>query len=71
MKYTIFQNDLRYLQEFSAKLQDVEKITGIGMFPWLPFSDRTRLQIRIHSNIWGHETWENRLRTNMFGFKRR
>ncbi|XP_071533900.1 venom phosphodiesterase 2-like isoform X2 [Panulirus ornatus] len=54
-------NAARYAQEFSAKVQDVEKITGLKFYPSMHYYDQVRLQVRIHSNIWGYETWWNRL----------
>lgn len=56
------QDKARFAQEFSARVKDVELITGLRFYPQLSFQDRVRLQVRTHSNIWGHETWHNRLR---------
>ncbi|XP_066960848.1 venom phosphodiesterase-like [Macrobrachium rosenbergii] len=56
----------KFAQEFIAKVQDVEKITGLEFFSNMRYDDRVRLAIRMHSNIWGKETWWNRLRTNFY-----
>ncbi|XP_045625811.1 venom phosphodiesterase [Procambarus clarkii] len=55
----------RFAQEFSATVQDVEKITGLKFYPNLNFEDQVRLQVRIHSNIWGRESWLNRIRSDI------
>ncbi|XP_076035464.1 venom phosphodiesterase-like isoform X2 [Oratosquilla oratoria] len=47
-----FQSDDTYDLEFSAKVRDVEKVTGLTLFPELPFRDRTRLLLRIHDKLW-------------------
>ncbi|XP_076035320.1 venom phosphodiesterase-like [Oratosquilla oratoria] len=47
-----FQTDDQYALEFSAKVHDVEKVTGLTLFPDLPFRDRTRLLLRIHDKLW-------------------
>ncbi|KAG7178039.1 Venom phosphodiesterase 2-like 1 [Homarus americanus] len=59
-------NPARYAQEFSAKVQDVEKITGLKLYPSMHYDDQVRLQVRIHSNIWGYESSWNRLRNNVY-----
>nr|XP_045581985.1 venom phosphodiesterase-like isoform X2 [Procambarus clarkii] len=53
-----------YARENSAKVRDVEMIAGLQVFPDMQDEDRLRLQLRIHSNIWGDESWWNRLRTD-------
>ncbi|KAK4327360.1 hypothetical protein Pmani_002188 [Petrolisthes manimaculis] len=58
-------DNARFAQEFSARVRDVELITGFKFYPHLSSQDRVRLQVRIHSNIWGRETWHNRLRNNI------
>ncbi|KAF2363587.1 DNA/RNA non-specific endonuclease [Trinorchestia longiramus] len=60
-----------FLREHSAKVKDVELITGLEFYSSLPPEDRIRLQVRIHSDIWGKETWPNRLHSQLFGLKRR
>ncbi|KAK8720024.1 hypothetical protein OTU49_013619, partial [Cherax quadricarinatus] len=42
----------RYAQMFSAKLHDVELVTGLTLFPNLISSDHLRLVLRIHSDLW-------------------
>ncbi|XP_050692427.1 venom phosphodiesterase-like isoform X2 [Eriocheir sinensis] len=54
----------RFAQEYSAKVKDVEAITGLRLFPEVPYYDQAKLRIRMHSNIWGHESWANRLLDN-------
>lgn len=56
------QDKARFAREFSARVKDVELITGFKFYPQLSLQDRVRLQVRMHSNIWGYETWRNRLR---------
>lgn len=46
------QNATRFAQEFSAKVRDVETATGLTLFPQLPFAERSRLELRIHSDVW-------------------
>ncbi|CAL4072109.1 unnamed protein product, partial [Meganyctiphanes norvegica] len=60
----------QYLVEFSAKISDVEKITGLKFFQDLHYEDRVRLQTRIHSNLWGQESWWNRIKTDLFGYNK-
>jgi len=60
----------KYLVEFSAKISDVEKITGLKFFPDLHYEDRVRLQTRIHSNLWGQESWWNRIKSDLFGYNK-
>nr|XP_045625603.1 venom phosphodiesterase 2-like [Procambarus clarkii] len=55
----------RFAQEFSATVQDVEKITGLKFYPNLNFEDQVRLQVRIHSNVWGRESWLNRIHSDI------
>ena len=64
------QNFDQFAREFMAKVDDVEKITGLEFFHKMNFEDKTRLKIRIHSNIWGREVFANRLRDDLFGLKR-
>ncbi|XP_076061397.1 venom phosphodiesterase-like [Oratosquilla oratoria] len=64
------QSAAEYAREYSAKVLDVEKIAGIRLFPHLSYKDQTRLKIRIHSNLWGSESWANRIRTDWFGLKK-
>lgn len=45
-------NATRFAQEFSAKVRDVETATGLTLFPQLPFAERSRLELRIHSDVW-------------------
>lgn len=54
----------RFVQEYSAKIGDVEGITGLRFFPKLGYYQRARLRVRMHSNVWGHESWPNRLLDN-------
>ncbi|XP_071537330.1 venom phosphodiesterase 2-like [Panulirus ornatus] len=56
----------RFAREFSATVQDVEKITGLKFYSEMHYDDQVRLQVRIHSNIWGSETWWNRLHSDFF-----
>ncbi|XP_069938908.1 venom phosphodiesterase-like isoform X2 [Cherax quadricarinatus] len=56
----------KYAREFSATVQDVEKISGLKLNLDMGYEDRLRLHLRIHSHIWGYENWWNRLRTNVF-----
>ncbi|XP_045128469.1 venom phosphodiesterase 2-like [Portunus trituberculatus] len=56
----------RFAQEFSAKVQDVEKITGLRFFSHMPHEDQVRLRVRMHSNIWGRESWGNRLHSRAY-----
>ena len=64
------QTPTEHLREFSAKVTDVELITGLEFFPGLAPVDRIRQQIRVQSNLWGSLTWANRLRSDLFGLKR-
>ncbi|XP_063613826.1 venom phosphodiesterase 2-like [Penaeus indicus] len=57
----------QYARKYSASVQDVEKITGLRLFPSFSYKDQVRLRVRIHSNIWGRESWRNRLFSNVFG----
>ncbi|KAK8378339.1 hypothetical protein O3P69_011080 [Scylla paramamosain] len=54
----------RFMQEYSAKVGDVEGITGLQFFPNLDYYQRVRLKTRMHSNAWGHESYANRLLDN-------
>ncbi|XP_045120435.1 venom phosphodiesterase-like isoform X2 [Portunus trituberculatus] len=54
----------RFLQEYSAKVGDVEGITGLQFFPKLDYYQHVRLKTRMHSNAWGHERYANRLLDN-------
>ncbi|XP_050711522.1 venom phosphodiesterase 2-like [Eriocheir sinensis] len=56
----------RFAQEFSAKVLDVEKIAGLRFFSHLPYEDQVRLRVRIHSNIWGRQSWANRILPSSF-----
>ncbi|KAK4288129.1 hypothetical protein Pmani_038829 [Petrolisthes manimaculis] len=60
-------DDNRFIQEFSAKVRDVELITGLTFYPDVNFQDRVKLQVRMHSNIWGLESWKNRIWWNHVG----
>ncbi|XP_069945241.1 venom phosphodiesterase isoform X1 [Cherax quadricarinatus] len=44
--------DTAYLLEFSAKVHDVELVTGLTFFPALDFQPRTSLILRIQSQLW-------------------
>ena len=68
----LFKQDFaEFSREFMAKVDDVEKITGLEFFPNMKSTDKIRLQIRLHSNIWGQESWYNRLRSDFFGLKKK
>ncbi|XP_064081999.1 venom phosphodiesterase-like [Macrobrachium nipponense] len=58
-----------FAREFSATVQDVEKITGLKFFTNLKYEDQVRLRLRVHSNIWGRESWWNRLRADIFALE--
>ncbi|XP_042225372.1 venom phosphodiesterase 2-like [Homarus americanus] len=60
-------NAEQFAREFSATVQDVEKITGIKFYPHLYYEHQVRLRLRVHSNIWGRESWLNRIRSDVFG----
>jgi len=58
------------LLEHSARVRDVEEAAGVGLFPALPPLHRARLLTRLHPELWGHQTWPNRLRSDLFGLRR-
>ncbi|XP_068207245.1 venom phosphodiesterase-like isoform X2 [Palaemon carinicauda] len=58
-----------FAREFSATVLDVEKITGLKFFTHLNYEDQVRLRVRIHSNLWGRESWWNRIRSDIFGLE--
>ncbi|KAK7083711.1 hypothetical protein SK128_014601 [Halocaridina rubra] len=41
-----------YALLYSAKVHDVELATGLTFYPDLPFEDRTRVTLRINSELW-------------------
>ncbi|KAB7506304.1 Ectonucleotide pyrophosphatase/phosphodiesterase family member 1, partial [Armadillidium nasatum] len=45
-------NEDDFSMENSAKVKDVELLTGLTFFPNLPYKDRTKLVIRIHASLW-------------------
>ncbi|KAL7638831.1 UNVERIFIED_CONTAM: hypothetical protein RMT77_010365 [Armadillidium vulgare] len=45
-------NENDFSLENSAKVKDVERLTGLTFFPNLPYKDRTKLVIRIHASLW-------------------